>query len=214
MLSTYCVFGVSDAVTASAMLGAYQNDVTVEITYLPLKSPPPGPPPAPFVQVVTVPAFTSLQVPINVASPQFAGGYGAVQLRSVDPQAPQTPSQIPFFAYCSISNAPDVNPVSGSSFVGTRFRVPLQPCSRVKMVVTNVDSVPGNVSVLQPGAANNLATQSVASGATWLWDSSVPGWTVDFTREIEACSDGIRFVASAILSMNHQTLHLHLPTFC
>jgi hypothetical protein len=213
MLTPYSVFGIGDCDRSFVMLGAYDTPVTVEIGYIGLKTPPQLPPPPITVHnVVTIPANTSQVVNIAMADPAFAGGYGAVQLRSVDPANPGTPSLVPFFAYAGMPTGPELHPVSGPAYVASRFRMPLMMGLRVKMVITNVDAMPGDVFICQPGAAGNLATQTVDPGACWLWDSQ-GGWTIDFSRELEVATTGVRLVVTATVFTGTRLCHMYLPRF-
>jgi hypothetical protein len=195
------------------ILAAGDVSPTVEISYLGSKYG--SPPVAPYVAGTwAIPVNSTIIRTIDLTNAAFTGGYGAVRVRSIDPGTGQ-PTTIPFIAMAQLS-APDAeNPVSGSGFFGTLFRLPViqaAPGQRVKLAVTNVGAAQTAVRIRNPLPGSFDDTYYLDPGVTLRWDSNddpmLRDMKVACVVEVSASQN---LVVSALVSRTRgPTYHIHL----
>jgi hypothetical protein len=218
MWTTNFVYNIIDAGAANLIVAAGDQDVTAEVSYLGAKAGGGGV--ITIAGVVDIVANSTNRFAINLADPAFAGGYGAVRVRSIvtgtaipgTPGTPGTPANTSFFGYSAHRAPIDANPVSSTAFQGSAFRLPLlaQANQAVKLAITNVSTALTNVQVRKPVPGGWNDAQDLPPDTTWLWDSVARGRSVVENGQIEIVSPGV-LVVSAFVTRPNADFHVHLP---
>ena len=162
--------------------------------------------------LVAVPAFTTVKIPLKLKG--FAGSQILVRVQSVDGTG--SPSSSSFVALLQTDT--DASPVSGQSFVGNTFYLPVlgHPKQHVRLLISVIvpTVVPAVVNVRFFGTPLNEDLQVVGFG-TVAWDSTKGhGHTDPSLGGYLQISSSESLVVSAFVENNgHDALssHIYLP---